>query len=133
MKLSIVMIGTLAASVLMAAAPAFAADSAQGSSATASKNSGLMKDFDTLGGNDVLLDKARQLNPDQRISVVQDRIVQRRNRFEIAPEFASVLGGDPYNHTNGFAFNAYFHINPHWLLARSTSTTPIRFARKVRL
>jgi outer membrane immunogenic protein len=106
---SLLIVATLVSSV------AFAAEDAA-TSAKASKNSGLLKDFDTLGGNDVLLDKARELNPDQRISVVQDRIVQRRNRLELAPEFASVLGGDPYNHTNAMALNAYFHINPHWAL-----------------
>lgn len=101
--------------VLISGSFAFAADDTT-TVKSPSKNSGLLKDFDTLGGNDVLLDKARELNPDQRISVVQDRIVQRRNRFEVAPEFASVLGGDPYNHTDGLAINAYFHINPHWAL-----------------
>lgn len=106
--------GALILIALLASSSAFAADA----SADASKksNSGLLKDFDTLGGNDVLLDKARELNPDQKISIVQDRVVKRRNRFEIAPEFASTLGGDPYNRTSGFALNAYFHINPHWAL-----------------
>jgi outer membrane beta-barrel protein len=104
----------LVISALVSVSQAFAADVAP--TKAPAKNSGLLKDFDTLGGNDVLLDKARELNPDQRISIVQDRIVQRRNRLEIAPEFASVLGGDAYNHTDGFALNAYYHITPHWAL-----------------
>lgn len=98
--------------LVFSAAPAFAQDA----SADASKSGGLLKDFDTLGGNDVLLDKARALNPDSTISVVQDRVVSRRKRVELAPEFTNVLGGDAYNHTSGFALNAYFHINPHWAL-----------------
>ena len=97
---------------LLTVTPAFAAEPAP----QAKSNSGLMKDFDTLGGNDVLLDKARELNPDQRISIVQDRVVKRRNRLEIAPEVSGTVGGDPYNRTTGFALNAYFHINPHWAL-----------------
>ena len=101
------------AATLLASTGAFAADTA---AAPQKSNSGLMKDFDSLGGNDVLLDKARELNPDQKISIVQDRIVKRRNRLEIAPEVANTLGGDPYNRTTGFALNAYFHINPHWAL-----------------
>ncbi|MEI7973586.1 MAG: hypothetical protein WCH11_04380, partial [Bdellovibrio sp.] len=52
----------------------------------------LLQDFDSLGGNKVLLEKAQALNPEQNVYVVQDRIVSRKNRFEIAPEFHSVLG-----------------------------------------
>ncbi len=74
----------------------------------------LMKDFDSLGGNDVLLEKAKKLNPDTTINVVQDRIVARRNRFELAPEFSSVLGGDAYTRTNNLGLNVHFHITPHW-------------------
>lgn len=74
----------------------------------------LMKDFDSLGGNDVLLEKARALNPDSSISVVQDRIVNRRHRLEIAPEYTNVVGGDPYNKTQEIGFATHFHINPHW-------------------
>lgn len=110
MKMTLVVLGALLASSVVST-PAFAADASETKS-----SSGLMKDFDTLGGNDVLLDKARELNPDQRISIVQDRIVKRRNRLEIAPEVAGTLGGDPYNRTTGFALNGYFHINPHWAL-----------------
>ena len=76
----------------------------------------LMKDFDSLGGNDVLLEKAQALNPEAQIRVVQDRVVTRRNRFEIAPEFSSVLGGDAYNKTSNLGLNVHFHITPQWSL-----------------
>lgn len=76
----------------------------------------LMKDFDSLGGNDVLLEKAKALNPDAEIRVVQDRVVSRRNRFEISPEFMSVLGGDAYNRTTSVGLNVHFHITPQWSL-----------------
>lgn len=76
----------------------------------------LMKDFDSLGGNDVLLEKARALNPDATISIVQDRIVPRRKRVEIAPEFSTVVGGDSYNKTSEMGLNAQFHITPRWSL-----------------
>jgi outer membrane immunogenic protein len=82
--------------------------------ATPATSGGLLKDFDTLGGNDVLLDKARALNPEATISIVQDRIVSRRKRLEIAPELANVLGGDAYNSTTMYGINAHYHINPHW-------------------
>ena len=74
----------------------------------------LMQDFESLGGNDVLLEKAKALNPDQRVFVVQDRIVSRRRRFEFAPEFHTVLGGDNFLVTRGASANVHFHFNPQW-------------------
>lgn len=74
----------------------------------------LMKDFDSLGGNDVLLEKAKALNPEAQIRIVQDRVVSRRNRLELAPEFSTVLGGDAYNMTQNLGINLHYHITPHW-------------------
>ena len=82
----------------------------------------LMEDFDKLGGNDVLLEKARALEPDRQITVVQDRIVSRTLRFELSSEFASVLGGDAYLSTRSYGINAHFHINPHWSLGLKYAT-----------
>ncbi len=76
----------------------------------------LMKDFDSLGGNDVLVERAKALNPDTKVSVVQDRIVSRRWRHELAPEFSSVAGGDAYMATQNLAMNYNLHISPHWSL-----------------
>lgn len=83
---------------------------------TVSARADIMEDFDNLGGNNVLMEKAKALEPDANISVVQDRVVSRFRRFEVAPEFASVLGGDSYLNTRGYGVNAHFHINPHWSL-----------------
>lgn len=74
----------------------------------------LMEDFDQLGGNSVLMEKAQALEPDAKISVVQNRIVNRQKRFEISPEFVSIVGGDSYLNTRGFGVNGNFHINPYW-------------------
>lgn len=76
----------------------------------------LMKDFDSLGGNDVLLEKAKALNPEAQIRIVQDRVVVRRNRVELSPEFSSVLGGDAYNKTSNLGLNLHYHITPQWSL-----------------
>lgn len=76
--------------------------------------SDLMKDFDTLGGNDVLLEKAQALNPEAQIRIVQDRVVNRRRRVELSPEFSSVLGGDAYNSTSSIGLNAHYHFTPQW-------------------
>lgn len=74
----------------------------------------IMEDFDSLGGNNVLLEKVRDLNPETQVSIVQDRTVSRRNRFEISPEFSSVVGGDAYNVTRNLGVNLNYHITPKW-------------------
>lgn len=75
---------------------------------------GILKDFDSLGGNKELL---QQVGPGQaqlKTRVVQERVVDRRNRLEIAPEYGAVLGGDSYNRTTNYGINVHYHITPHW-------------------
>ena len=98
-------------SVLLTATLAVSLVLTMGSTARAAD---LMKDFDSIGGNDALLDRAKALNPEERVRVVQDRIVTRRNRVEIAPEYSNVVAGDSFNSTNNFGVNVHYHINPHW-------------------
>lgn len=74
-------------------------------------------DFDGLGGNKILLEKAAALNPDVENQVVQSRTVSRHFRFEIAPEYSGTFGGDTYIKTHSYGLNAYFHLNPRWSLA----------------
>jgi outer membrane beta-barrel protein len=81
--------------------------------------SGLMEDFDSLGGNDVLLEKARALNPESRVRIVQDRVVDLRHRVELAPEYANILGGDAYNKTQLVSLNAYYHFTPRFSMGAS--------------
>ena len=79
-------------------------------------NEGLMKDFDSLGGNKDLLQQVGSGQAKVTTQVVQDRIVKRRNRLEIAPEFGMVLGGDSYNKTTNYGINVHYHITPQWSL-----------------
>ena len=60
-----------------------------GTAQAAANNSetALLKEFDSLGGNGELLKKANELNPDTTILVVQNRLIDRRGRVEIAPEY----------------------------------------------
>lgn len=71
-------------------------------------------DFDGLGGNKILLEKAQALNPEVETTVVQSRTVSLRNRFEIAPEFAGTFGGDTYVRTQNLGLNVYYHLTPRW-------------------
>ncbi|MNJ94723.1 hypothetical protein D3C87_124250 [compost metagenome] len=72
------------------------------------------QEFDSFGGNEALYMKAKALNPQVESEVVQNRFVSRTNRFEVAPEFAGVFGGDSYNRTNNVGMNLHYHINPTW-------------------
>ncbi|MBX3022900.1 MAG: outer membrane beta-barrel domain-containing protein [Bdellovibrionales bacterium] len=71
-------------------------------------------EFDSLGGNRVLLERAKAMNPDQTVSVVQNRTVDRRNRVEFAPEISGVMGGDTYSRARSVGLNAYYHFNPRF-------------------
>ena len=87
-----------------------------GANSFAAEQDGILKDFDSLGGNKDLLQQVGNGQAKLSTQVVQDRIVKRRNRFEIAPEVGTVLGGDSYNKTTNYGINLHYHINPHWSL-----------------
>jgi len=73
-------------------------------------------EFDSLGGNKILLDKAKALEPEKNVSIVQNRTVPLENRIEIAPEFSGTFGGDTYSRTKSIGLNAMFHFNPRWAI-----------------
>lgn len=72
------------------------------------------KDFDSLGGNRELLDKARAINPQMTTTIVQQRMVERRNRVELSPEVGNVFGGNSYLKSTSVGLNANFHFTPRW-------------------
>lgn len=76
----------------------------------------LENSFDSLGGNKVFLERAKALRPEERTSIVQERTVSRRHRFEIAPEFSGSFGGDTYTRSRSLGINMQYHITPMWSL-----------------
>ncbi len=74
----------------------------------------IMDGFDSLGGNDALLEKAASVNPELKIKIVQKRIVDRNYKSEFYPEYGTVFGGDAYLDTQFAGLNYQFHINPKW-------------------
>ena len=76
----------------------------------------IMKDFDSLGGNDVLMNRARLLQPDKQIKVVQNRVVDLNHRSEFSMGYGNVIGGDAYLQTQMLSLNYHFHINPRWAI-----------------
>ena len=85
-------------------------------SVSAAETVSIEADFDSLGGNQIILERAQALAPEKDVSVVQNRTVPRTNRLEIAPEFSGTFGGDAYNQTKSLGINAHYHINPRWSL-----------------
>lgn len=72
--------------------------------------------FNSLGANDEIIERAKALDPENRVRVVQNRAVDRTLRFEIGGNFGMVAGGDPYVNTQNFGAHLDFHINPRWSL-----------------
>lgn len=71
-------------------------------------------DFDSLGGNGILFEKSKNIQPEKTVTIVQNRTIQKRNRIEIAPEFSGTFGGDTYSRTRSFGLNAQYHLNYNW-------------------
>lgn len=81
---------------------------------TAVTESGSAADFDSLGGNSILLEKAKALNPQTETSIVQNRVVNRRGRVEFSPEMDSIFGGPTYTKTQSLGLNLNYHVTPRW-------------------
>lgn len=74
----------------------------------------ILKDFDSLGGNEALIDRAKLLQPDKKINIVQNRVVSRRWRHEFSPTYTNIIGGDSYLNTQSVGMEYHLHINPQW-------------------
>lgn len=74
------------------------------------------EDVDTLGGNEELVKMAQSLKSRTRARIVQDRIVDRKNRLEFALSYGGIIGGDSYLQTQSMGFAANFHFTPRWSL-----------------
>lgn len=71
-------------------------------------------DINDLGGNKDLIRRARTLDPDNKIRVVQNRTVDRRWRVELGLNYGLIAGGDPYVNTQNLGGSLDLHINPMW-------------------
>ncbi len=98
------LVKTLALAVI-AAAPALA---------QAARDIDLGKDFDSLGGNEKLYKRAKALDPENRVSIVQKRVVDRDLRLELGVNYGVNAGGDAYVSTQNLGGNIDFHITPRW-------------------
>ena len=78
-------------------------------------------EFDSLSGNKIFLEKAQALQPEQNVSIVQNRTVPLDSRVEIAPEFAGTFGGDAFTRSKNIGLNAVYHFNSRWAIGAKYS------------
>jgi outer membrane beta-barrel protein len=76
----------------------------------------LKEEFQTLGDNEEVVDRVRKLDTQQRVRVVQNRLVDRNNRLELSVNMGGVTGGDSYVTTYNTGANLQYHITPRWSL-----------------
>lgn len=88
--------------------------------------SDLSSDLDSLGGNDEIIERARALDPNNRVRIVQNRQVDRYNRLEVALRGGLISGGQTYLETNEYSGTLTFHFTPRWSIGATAST--YRFA-----
>lgn len=74
----------------------------------------LTSEMDALGANKDLMKKAKAIDPNNRIRVVQNREVDRYWRLELGVNYGTAAGGDPYVDTNLLGGQMDLHITPRY-------------------
>ncbi|MCJ8277252.1 MAG: outer membrane beta-barrel domain-containing protein [Bdellovibrionales bacterium] len=70
----------------------------------------------SLGGNKKLLRRARAMSPNNKLKIVQNRLVDRNWRVEVGASYGPVAGGDPYVNTDNLGAQLDLHITPRFSL-----------------
>lgn len=104
--------------MVFAATPAFAkakkSKAAPRAQTTQNKTINMDTQLDSLGTNQDIIDKARALQPNNSMKIVQKRAVDRDLRLELGLNYGYVAGGDTYIQTQNLGVSADFHITPRW-------------------
>lgn len=87
---------------------------AKSSSASAPQEDNILQSIDSLGSNRPLVEKAKAIDGDSRVRVVQNRIVDRDLRLELGVNYGLTGGGDSYVTTQALGFMGDFHIVPQF-------------------
>jgi outer membrane immunogenic protein len=78
------------------------------------KTSSLKKEFQTLGDNEEVLDRVKKMDSQQKIRIVQNRLVDRNNRLELALNYGSIFETDSYVKSSELGARLEYHISPRW-------------------
>ncbi len=84
--------------------------------ATTSAQPSIEKDLDSLADDSVLIERAKAMDPKNRIQIVQRRAVDRNLRLELGGNYGFIGGGDSYLSSQNLGAYLDFHINPNWSL-----------------
>lgn len=76
----------------------------------------LMKNLGSLGANKKIIKRVNELDPENKIRIVQKRLVDRNSRVEINMGYGFITGGDPALSTKVLNANLEYHLNPKWSL-----------------
>lgn len=93
--------------------PAFA-KAKKSKAAPQNKTINMESQLDSLGSNQDIIDKARALQPNNSMKIVQKRAVDRDLRLELGLNYGYVAGGDTYIQTQNLGASLDFHITPRW-------------------
>lgn len=72
------------------------------------------EDLNSLGVNQDIVRKARKINPDNNVKIVQKRAVDREWRVEGSLGYGLLAGGNPYVDTQQIEGSLEVHITPRW-------------------
>ncbi len=81
---------------------------------SSSSSGSLEKDLDSLADDSALIERAKAMDPKNRVEIVQRRAVDRNLRLEIGGNYGFVSGGDSYLSSQNLGAYLDFHINPNW-------------------
>ena len=98
------------------ATPAFAKAKKAKSQVASNKTINMETQMDSLGSNQDIIDKARALQPNNSMRIVQKRAVDRDLRLELGLNYGYVAGGDTYIQTQNLGASLDFHFTPRWSL-----------------
>lgn len=70
--------------------------------------------MNALGANKDLMRKAKAIDPENRVRVVQNREVDRHMRLELGVNYGMAAGGDSYVNSNLLGGQLDFHLTPRW-------------------
>ena len=80
--------------------------------AAPAKKKTVFKDLDSLGSNKAIAERAKAIDANNRVRVVQNRSVDRDMRFEFGVSYGMMAGGDANIESSAMGFMGDFHIIP---------------------
>ncbi|MBL7543332.1 MAG: outer membrane beta-barrel domain-containing protein [Bdellovibrionaceae bacterium] len=74
----------------------------------------LKNEVSTLGDNHDVVERVKNMDTNQRVRVVQNRLVNRNNRIELGANYSYNGGGDSYVKSQNVGASLEYHLNPRW-------------------